>query len=161
LEDIIGFIIFLFIMYRAISDRKRGKQRSSSYRRTDGGKGQQVESSPLQNDRSLLSEEQESVVDLKSIEEVAEKILGIEGWITEDEEDLSWEEEQVEVNQQKQNIFKPLSEPESVSKVTVEPLTKPEVVVACSRGSSFTGVDLKQAVIWSEILQKPKALRRR
>ncbi|MGI6588807.1 MAG: hypothetical protein ACOX2N_08585 [Peptococcia bacterium] len=155
MEDIIGFIIFLFIVYRSISDRKKGKQRTSSYRR-------RTDESPL------LNEEQESVVDLDSMEEVAGKILEIEGWITEDEEDLGWGEEQVEVIQQEQSFSKSLSEPvkvneepESVAEVTVEPLAKPEVEVVCPRGSSFTEVDLKQAVIWSEILQKPKALRSR
>lgn len=175
MEDLIGFLIFLFIVYRTIDDRKKGKQKSLSSRKKNEGRGQQVESAPLQDDPALFSEEQKPEVDWGNLEELAKKMLGVDNFTPEDEAESNGEEKQIEERQKEQN-FSPelLREPEavaeeivSVAEIAADDLVRPVSIsvakpeVVCSKGSSFTGVDLKQAVIWSEILQKPKALRRR
>ena len=175
MEDLIGFLIFLFIVYRTIDDRKKGKQKSLSSRKKNEGRGQQVESAPLQDDPALFSEEQEPEVDWDSLEDFAKKMLGVEKFMPEDEEEFIGGEKPVGEKQKEQNFSSELlREPEavaeeivSVAEIAADDLVRPVSIsvakpeVVCSKGSSFTGVDLKQAVIWSEILQKPKALRRR
>jgi len=133
----IFWLIVFWLIYRAVVDRKRGRARTSSYGRKVQETGQQAVR-PLLLDELFSLDEEDLAVDF---EEFAEETL--------DGELASVTKAAVEVQAQ----------PAAVSGAESAVDTKVEAV--SSKRSLLTGVDLKQAVIWSEILQKPKALRKR
>jgi len=133
----IFWLIVFWLIYRAVVDRKRGRARTSSYGRKVQETGQQAEI-PLLLEELFSLDEEDLAVDF---EEFAEETL--------DGELASVTKAAVEVQAQ----------PAAVSGAESAVDTKVEAV--SSKRSLLTGVDLKQAVIWSEILQKPKALRKR
>lgn len=169
--DLIGLLIFLYIAFRSASDKKRGKEKTSPQRKTDRKFGH-----PSPEDLEEIfgkffgAEEVEQYERLPiDEEETYESIEREEIWET--REDLKRKNEQVEPIVVKQ-LGSPLSsaagdavrEKASVKKtdVVVKPMfSKTKETVLKTKEIVLTGVDLRQAFIWSEILQKPKALRRR
>jgi hypothetical protein len=136
----IFWLIVFWLIYRAVVDRKRGRARTSSYGRKVQETGQQAVR-PLLLEELFLLDEEELVVDFKERAEFAKETL--EGELA------SVTKAAVEVQAQ----------PTAVSGAESAVDTKVEAV--SSKRSVLAGVDLRQAVIWSEILQKPKALRKR
>jgi len=149
--DLIGLLIFLYIMFRSASDKKKEKQRTAPQRKVGRGFGQP---SP------------------EELEDLLGKFFGVEGNKADDSNNDFEESYTIPV--------KPVIEPIKPSKhgnlklvrsnevktvpekVAVnKPVVAEKPVLPKAKGLSLTEVDLRKAIIWSEILQKPKALRHR
>lgn len=172
--DFIGLLIFLYIVYRSAKDKQRGKERTSPRRRVARKMEQPAGMPYLQEEQSPSLEKRKGDTELESLEEILGKFLGVEEFLAEErsskQELRSEPTEQVTRVEQTDRVkqVKPVVPIRRAKKIDRKSYTKSNPVavnrepqIANAKGSMFTGVDLKQAVIWSEILQKPKALRRR
>ena len=171
--DLIGLLIFLYIAYRTATDKKRGKERTSPRRRVEQKMEQPTGMPYIQDERPQMENRKwapEPEVMGDSIEEILGKFLGVEEYLP--EERSSGQELRSEPMRQVKRVehmdrvkqVKPVVSVRRVKEIDRKPKTavaKREHQAANANGSVLTGVDLKKAVIWSEILQKPKALRGR
>lgn len=150
--DLIGLLVFLYIAYRTATDKKRGKERTTPRRRVEQEMEQlsgmpyiQEERPPIENKKWKPKPE----VSREGIEEIIGRFLGVEEFIPE-ERSIS-----PEIRSEPMEQVKQVEEADCKPKAAV---VKREHQIVNTKGSMFTGADLKQAVIWSEVLHKPKAL---
>jgi hypothetical protein len=154
LEDLIGIIIFiLFVVARANADRKRGMEKQPSHSSTD-------QQRPYLDFPFTQEEEEEP--------EYWESYDTVEGYDTlgnygalESNENVAEQEtmETYETTETYESMEgRSLEEQPTPHLVTEE---EPVVVSPLIKQFGFAGMNMQQAVIWSEILQKPRALRKR
>ena len=148
MEDLIGIIIFiLFVVARANADRKRGMEKQPSHSSAD-------QQRPYLDFPFTQEEEEEP--------EYWESYDTVEGYDTlenygvlESNENVA---EQETMGTYETTEGRSLEEQPTPHLVTEE---EPVVVSPLIKQFGFAGMNMQQAVIWSEILQKPRALRKR
>lgn len=153
MEDLIGFLVFVFyIISRVSKDRKRGMSRDPSQNEhlpeREFPWDVLLEPEPKQEIEYWEEPEPTSTYDGKT-----EQRPSYDGYETMEGFDVERNEIPAEIPVLKEDENKLISLPKHKKKMATAVPQAPQL--------SSAAMNLRQAVIWSEILQKPKALQKR